>query len=314
MRVVVPPIKSQGIKTKLVPWIQALVPEVDGRWVEPFLGTGVVAFNSGFDKALLSDTNPHIIRFYQQVKEGRIRSASARRYLEEEGKKLRTAGNNGYDHFNVVKNRFNANHDPLDFLFLSRAGFNGMMRFNKKGEWNIPFCKKPNRFSKSYITKIANQVHDAACLIQKDWQFLNLSFDQIIPQAEENDIIYCDPPYSGRYVDYYNGWSEEDEQRLFDLLSATKAKFILSTWHHNDYRENDMISKYWNSFNIVTRDHFYHSGGKIENRRSIVEALVFNFDANVREHNHGIEPKPEQLLIFEQREQYITQQLVRPDV
>lgn len=39
MKIVVPPIKSQGIKTKLVPWIQTLVPKVSGKWIEPFLGT-----------------------------------------------------------------------------------------------------------------------------------------------------------------------------------------------------------------------------------------------------------------------------------
>jgi DNA adenine methylase len=314
MRLIVPPIKSQGVKTKLVPWIQALVPDVAGRWIEPFLGTGVVAFNSGFKRALLSDTNPHIIRFYQGVKDGRIRPSTVRAYLEKEGQSLRQAANDGYDHFILVRDRFNAHHDPLDFLFLSRAGFNGMMRFNRKGEWNIPFCQKAERFRKSYITKIANQVHDVACLIQPDWQFLNRPFEEVIPLATAQDIIYCDPPYAGRYVDYYSGWTEEDEGRLFDLLSSTPARFILSTWHHNDYRENEMVGRYWKQFNIVTRDHFYHSGGKIENRRSIVEALAFNFEADVEQHNHGIRPKPEQLTLFEERAEYIIHQLDRVDV
>jgi DNA adenine methylase len=311
MRVVVPPIKSQGIKTKLVPWIQALVPDVPGRWIEPFLGTGVVAFNSGFKSTLLSDTNPHLIRFYEQVQRGIIRPSRVRAYLEEEGEHLRCAGRDGYDHFNRIRDRFNRDHDPLDFLFLSRAGFNGMMRFNKKGEWNIPFCKKPERFRRSYITKIVNQVHDAACLIQPEWRLLTAPFEEVITQATSYDIIYCDPPYAGRHVDYYNGWTDEDEKRLFELLSSTPAKFILSTWHHNDYRENEMVDRYWNRFNIVTRDHFYHSGGKIENRRSIVEALVFNFPANIRKHNHGIEPKPKQMILLEERAQYITQQVGR---
>jgi len=313
MRVITPPIKSQGIKTKLVPWIQALVPNVPGRWIEPFLGTGVVAFNSGFKRAILSDTNPHIIRFYQAVQEREITPLIVRDYLQREGEILRKAGNKGYEHFTYVKNRFNREHNSLDFLFLSRAGFNGMMRFNRKGEWNIPFCQKPERFSKSYITKIVNQVHEAACLIQPEWQFLNEPFENIIPLATERDIIYCDPPYIGRYVDYYSGWTEDDEHRLFELLAATKARFILSTWHHNDYRKNEILEKYWNHFNIVTRDHFYHSGGKIENRRSIVEALVFNFPAYIREHNHGIEPKLEQLMLCEEREKYITQQLTPAD-
>ncbi len=311
MSLIVPPIKSQGIKTKLVPWIQALVPDIKGRWVEPFLGTGVVAFNSGFQEALLSDTNPHVIRFYKAIQEGEIRPATVREYLEKEGEKLRFAGDNGYEHFTFVKDRFNREQNPLDFLFLSRAGFNGMMRFNKKGYWNIPFCQKPDRFSKSYITKIVNQVHDVACLIQPGWQLLNKPFEEIISQAKARDIIYCDPPYSGRYVDYYNGWTENDERCLYELLASTKSKFILSTWHHNDYRKNEMIDKYWNNFNLVTRDHFYHSGGKIENRRSIVEALVFNFPASIKNHNHGIQPKPEQLAILEEREKYIAKQIER---
>jgi DNA adenine methylase len=314
MRVIVPPIKSQGIKTKLVPWIQSLVPAVHGRWIEPFLGTGVVAFNSGFRKALLNDVNPHVIRFYQGVKDNEITPRRVREYLEREGEQLEKAPDHGYAHFRVVKDRFNATHDPLDFLFLSRAGFNGMMRFNRNGEWNIPFCQKPERFSRAYITKIVNQVHDIACLIQPNWVFTVDFFENTIGKAEEDDIIYCDPPYIGRYVDYYSGWTEEDERKLFDLLSVTPARFILSTWHHNDFRTNPFIQSLWSKFNIVTRDHFYHSGGKIENRKSIVEALVFNFEANVEKHNHGVRPKPEQLMLFEERAKYITQQLDRADV
>ncbi len=313
MKIIIPPIKSQGIKSKLVHWIMSLVPEISGRWIEPFLGTGVVAFNAGLNYALLSDTNPHIIRFYKEIQDGKISPSLVRSYLEEEGANLKHAGNDGYDHFNKVKERFNKYKNPLDFLFLSRAGFNGMMRFNRKGEWNIPFCKKPERFTKSYITKIVNQAANVKCIIRPEWIFMNKSFDKIIPLAEPDDIIYCDPPYAGRYVDYYNGWSEKDEKLLFELLSDTPARFILSTWRHNDYRENEMVQKYWKDFNIVTRDHFYHSGGKLENRRSIVEALVFNFAANIKKHNHLVVPKPEQILIFKKREKYVSQQLDKMD-
>src|SRR5690606_17299007 len=140
-------------------------------------------------------------------------------------------------------------------------------------------------------------------IIKPEWEFVNGSFSDVIPLAQNGDIIYCDPPYYGRYVDYYNGWSEDDEELLFTLLQKTDAKFILSTWHHNSYRKNDMIDKYWNKFNIITKDHYYHSGGKIENRNSIVEALVCNFDLGkeVEKHNHGVTEKvaAKQLKIFE---------------
>ena len=280
MRLIVPPIKSQGIKTKLVPWIKELIPQTEGRWIEPFLGTGVVAFNSGFDKALLCDTNPHIIDFYESIRTGTVSPLLVRAYLEREGEVLRCAEGDGYAHFHFIRDRFNRDHDPFDFLFLSRAGFNGMMRFNRKGEWNIPFCKKPERFSKSYITKIVNQVRDVARVIRPSWEFIKAPFEETIAKAAATDLIYCDPPYWGRHVDYYGRWDEKDEKRLFDALSSTRARFILSTWHHNDYRENDMVHRYWHRFNVVTRGHFYHSGAKLHNRRAIVEALVFNFDAD----------------------------------
>ena len=191
--------------------------------------------------------------------------------------------------------RFNSGEfSPYDFIFLSRAGFNGMMRFGGKGNWNIPFCKKPDRFAQAYITKITNQVSTVSQIIQPepDWTFYNKSFADIIPLATANDVIYCDPPYFGRHVDYYNGWTEKDEELLFHLLSETKAKFILSTWHHSDWRENEMINKFWSRFNIVTKDHFYHNGGNIENRRTVVEALVCNFNTeNFTQHNHGLTDK-----------------------
>lgn len=304
MRVIVPPIKSQGIKTKLVPWIMELAPAVSGKWIEPFLGTGVVVFNSGYKETILNDTNPHIINFYKGIQQKTITAPLMKQYLEQEGELLSKAGNNGYDHYLKVRARFNNEFSPYDFIFLSRAGFNGMMRFGKKGNWNIPFCKKPDRFAQAYITKITNQVTTVSKIIQPEpeWIFYNKSFADIIPLATENDIIYCDPPYYGRYVDYYNGWTEQDEELLFHLLSKTKAKFILSTWHHNDWRENEMISKYWNKFNVFTKDHFYHGGGKIENRRTIVEALVCNFDNGyIEKHNHGklAKNRAEQLEIFQ---------------
>jgi DNA adenine methylase len=303
MRIIVPPIKSQGIKTKLVPWIMELAPKVKGKWIEPFLGTGVVAFNSGYKKAILNDTNPHIINFYKNIQNKTITASLIKEYLEKEGELLSKADNNGYAHYLKVRSRFNSGEfSPYDFIFLSRAGFNGMMRFGSKGNWNIPFCKKPQRFAQAYITKITNQVATVSQIIQEEpnWIFNNKLFSEVIPLATENDIIYCDPPYYGRHVDYYNGWSEQDEELLFTLLSQTNAKFILSTWHHNDWRENEMIKKFWSKFNIVTKDHFYHNGGNIENRRTVVEALVCNFDtSNFGQHNHRLteKSKVEQLIL-----------------
>lgn len=283
-KIITPPIKSQGIKTKLVDWINDLVVQsgikTNANWIEPFFGTGVVGFNSPLiGKFIVGDTNPHIIDFYKAIQSGEITAKSMRQYLVRQNELLLNSEEEGYAYYREVKKRFNIEHNSYDFLFLSRAGFNGMMRFNRKGEWNIPFCQKQNRFAQSYVTKICNQITNVSHIIsKKEWEFHNDNFLVTISKAQEGDLIYCDPPYFGRYVDYYNGWTEKDEEALFEALCNTKAKFILSTWHHNQYRENEMISKYWNKFNIITKEHFYHGGAHIENRHSMQEALVYNFE------------------------------------
>lgn len=284
MRVIVPPIKSQGIKTKLVPWINDTIArsgiDVSGRWIEPFFGTGVVGFNSLMTgPSIVGDTNPHIINFYNGLKDKTITKFLVRDYLEDADRMLKKSEDDGTLYYKEVRKRFNSSGSPLDFLFLSRAGFNGMIRFNRKGEWNIPFCKKRNRFQPAYVTKICNQVECVSEIIQsKAWSFANVSFERTLENVNENDMVYCDPPYYGRYDDFYNGWSEQNEITLFEILSSINSKFILSTWHHNQYRKNEMIDRLWGKFNIYTREHYYHSGANIENRHPMVEALVCNFE------------------------------------
>jgi DNA adenine methylase len=277
-KVGVPPIKSQGIKTKLVPWIQSIVPsDFNGTWIEPFMGTGAVAFNVAPRRAILCDTNPHLVNFYASIASGEITPEVVKEFLTREGETLLSKGE---DHYYFVRDRFNSEHSPLDFLFINRAGFNGMIRFNRKGGFNIPFCRKPQRFAQAYITKITNQVSWVSKLIKaKEFTFKCQDFNKTIEEASSTDVIYCDPPYIDRHVDYYNGWGDAHERELFNKLSNFKGRFILSTWHHNDYRENEYVKSLWSEHSVLTREHFYHVGGKEENRNPVIEALITNFIA-----------------------------------
>ena len=262
-----------------MPWIKSLVPnDFGGVWVEPFMGTGAVAFNVAPRRAVLCDTNPYLINFYSEIASGEITPETVKEYLNQEGKRLLS---DGEAHYYFIRDRFNKNHASLDFLFLNRAGFNGMIRFNRKGEFNIPFCRKPQRFAQAYITKIANQIDCIAKLLKtRDFAFKCQDFSSTIAAASANDLIYCDPPYIDRHVDYYNGWGHAHEHALFDGLSKFGGKFILSTWHHNDYRENEYVRSLWSKFIVLTREHFYHVGGREINRNPVFEALITNFSAN----------------------------------
>lgn len=275
-KVYIPPIKTQGIKTKIVPLIKnnAFLSEKT-LWIEPFMGSGVVGFNVAYKNAIFADTNPHIVAFYNQIKEGKITSYCVREFLEKEGEIL---SKNDDAYYYEVRERFNQKHEPLDFLFLNRSCFNGMIRFNKDFEFNVPYGHKPQRFSKAYITKIVNQVTHVEQLLKKNnWVFLCQSFEQTIKMSDKDSFIYCDPPYIGRHVDYYDSWDEKSEISLCEELKASNAKFMLSTWDRNAYRENEYIEKVWFFCNKTTQKHFYHVGAKEANRNPMIEALLTNY-------------------------------------
>ena len=133
------------------------------------------------------------------------------------------------------------------------------MRFNKKGGFNTPFCKKTERFSKSYITKICNQVKNIQNLINvNDYTFICEDFNYIINLSNNNDLIYCDPPYIDRSSDYFTSWNEECEFKLYESLLKVDSKFLLSTWYKTKHRENKYVDILWSKFNINEINHFYH--------------------------------------------------------
>lgn len=273
-----PPLKCQGIKTKLVSFIcSSLQWNGQGRWIEPFLGSGAVLFNVAPRRALVADTNPHIIRLYRDIASENITPGIVRRHLECEGELL---SRYGAEYYYEVRERFNSLPSSLDFLFLNRACFNGVMRFNRKGAFNVPFCKKPERFSRSYVTKIVNQVSWASHLIKsRDWEFVVADWRETLTKAEVGDLVYADPPYSGRHNDYYNNWQDEDSTDLFKLLENSPASFALSIWKQNKYRSNELITNKPLNTAIRTAAHFYHVGSREDLRSEMEEALIINYDS-----------------------------------
>lgn len=268
-----PPLKCQGIKTKLVNFIATTIDWNErGAWVEPFAGSGVVAFNIRPQRARLYDLNPHVIRLYQGIQRGQISPVSVRAHLELEGAALR---NSEGAHYYEVRSRFNENGQPLDYLFLNRSCFNGLVRFNKKGGFNVPFCKKPDRFRPAYITKIVNQVAWASHVMEgRDWRWEHADWRTALSEAQPNDFVYMDPPYIGRHANYFSRWSEQEARALAEQARALPCGLALSMWLQNKYRYNTHIEECWSWATLHTTEHFYHLGAQERLRNTIVEALA----------------------------------------
>ncbi len=269
----VPPIKCQGIKTRLVPFIAGNVYwKGNGKWIEPFLGSGAVLFNLRPQKVLACDNNIHLIRFYRDIQEGVLDEAIVRSFLEETGSELYKKG---ADFYYEMRDEFNRAGGSLRFLFLNRSCFNGVMRFNAKACFNVPFGHKPNRFRKGYITKICNQVKWVRKAMEgKEWEFRTCDWKEALKEAQTDDFIYMDPPYAGRHTGYYNVWPPGEAEELSRIAQSRPGGFALSMWLRNKYRRNPHIEKCWRHCEIRTTRHFYHVGPGETLRNDMEEALV----------------------------------------
>lgn len=268
-----PPINYQGSKTKLVPFIASSIRwHGRGRWIEPFVGSGAVVFNLAPERALLGDTNVHVIRFYRAIATRMITPEKVRTYLEREGKLL---SERGEEHYYAVRQRFNVFGHPLDFLFLNRTCYNGLIRFNRYGEFNVPFCKRPDRFSPAFIKKVVDQVAWVAGVLKsKKWEFVVADWRDTLSKATEDDFVYADPPYPDRHNDYYTSWNEEDTKLLFETLQQLPCGYALSTWVEDERRQNTHVLNLPENVTLKTYAHKYHVGPRVENRIKVLEALV----------------------------------------
>jgi DNA adenine methylase len=209
-----PPLKWAGGKRWLVPYLKTIWRRyAQCRLVEPFCGGLAVTLGLLPDTALLSDVNRHLINFYIWLQAGLHLTINARNDQEIY-----------YQHreaFNelIRSNLWNTRQSAELFYYLNRTGYNGLCRFNKSGEFNVPFGKY----------KTINYTYDFTdyCFVMSSWIFECKDFEQV--SLKLNDFIYADPPYDVEFVQYSeHGFSWQDQVRLITWLSKTNLPFVIS--------------------------------------------------------------------------------------
>jgi hypothetical protein len=147
---------------------------------------------------------------------------------------------------------FNENKTDMMLLYMLLIyGFNRMLRFNRKGNFNLPVGNV------DFNQNVVNAVNAYFEYVKdRDIEFYNMDFQDFVNNADptENDFVYLDPPYLITFSEYNKLWDEDCEMRLIhflDELNAKGVRFAVSNvlWHRKRY--NGTFNEWAQQYNIV---------------------------------------------------------------
>jgi len=208
-----PPLKWAGGKRWQVSHLEPLwLPHRHCRLVEPFCGGLAVALGLGPRRALLNDANPHLINFYRWLQRGLTIDLPLRnqerlfyRYRDRFNALLASGGGNSAEAAGL-------------FYYLNRTGYNGLCRFNSRGEFNVPF----GRYARiRYTTDFAAYIGALS-----GWTFMSVDLEAV--PLRQTDFVYADPPYDVEFTQYARGgFAWADQERTARHLARHRGPVVL---------------------------------------------------------------------------------------
>ncbi|TYG34044.1 Dam family site-specific DNA-(adenine-N6)-methyltransferase [Lonepinella koalarum] len=214
-------LKWAGGKYRLTDDINRLLPKRKQCLVEPFVGAGSVFLNSQFERYILADINPDLINLFNTIK------ADVESYIDKLKPIFFHPDANTASYYYARRTEFNQSTDPIErsvlFVYLNRFGFNGLCRYNANNEFNVPFgAYKNHYFPEQEMRYFAKKAQSAV--------FICGDFQQTFALADENSVIYCDPPYapllqSSNFTQYSgNDFGLVHQQTLAELAKQTQME------------------------------------------------------------------------------------------
>jgi DNA adenine methylase len=209
-----PPLKWAGGKRWLVPHLKHLwEPYANTRLVEPLCGGLAVTLGLRPRRALLNDLNPHNVNFYKWLKKGLCLNVPMENdsilYYQHR------------DRFNqlIAEGASSSQEAAQLFYYLNRTGYNGLCRFNRRGEYNVPF----GRHATINYTRDLQPYGPA----MRGWSFKIGDFEKLT--LEPDDFVYADPPYDVEFTQYSKeGFDWAEQGRLARWLSKHTGPVVLS--------------------------------------------------------------------------------------
>lgn len=268
-----PILKYRGGKSREIPFFDKYIPQKYSRYVEPFLGGGAVFFHLEPKKAILNDLNHRLMTFYKQVRDNystmrsqlnkiqKIYDDNQLQYITKKKQfpteKIPNANESFYyqmrDFFNYPNEEY---LESVVYLFINKTAYSGMIRYNKNGEYNVPFGRYPN-FNTELISKKHSDLLNAADLFSKDYK-------EIFEMTSADDFMFLDPPYDCIFNDYgnldmVNGFDETQHRRLakeFKKLKCRALMVIGKTELTTSLYGNYICDEYHKNYSVNIRNRF----------------------------------------------------------
>ncbi len=315
-----PIIKYRGGKSKEIPNIMWHIPRFTGRYVEPFFGGGALFFYLEPRQAIINDINTSLINFYRGVRDdfGTIRAEldvveaqyAANRIEFDRLKKLHPmerVEDKNEELYYELRSMFNqlANKrysDATLYYYINKTAYSGMIRYNAKGEFNVPFGRY-----KSLNTQNVSISHSQ--LLQRA-EIFNGDYREVFNMCQEGDFVFLDPPYDCTFSDYGNeeyreGFDEESHRRLaqdFANLPCMALMVIGRTPLTSELYHGYIVDEYQKNYAVNIRNRFKSAATHIvvaNYRKRWAEPQIIE-PANV----FYPELEANQLMLFEATEPY----------
>lgn len=272
------PLNYTGGKYKLLNQILPLFPEDINTFVDLFTGGCNVAINVNANRIIANDLCSEVISVYEGIQNGTTEENI--RMIEKTINEYSLSKENKEGYLELRSYYNEGNKDWYIFYTLIAYAFNNQIRFNKKGEFNIPFGKDRSDFNpalKQKFRDFSDAIHN------KNIKFTNYDFRKLsVDKLKENDFVYLDPPYLITDATYNMGWNEEAEKDLLSLcdrLNEKGIKFAISNVLEHNGSKNEILIEWSKKYNINYLNYNYSNCNyhKKDNGHKSVEVLITNY-------------------------------------
>jgi DNA adenine methylase Dam len=291
------PLNYVGGKYKLLPQILPLFPKEINNFVDLFTGGCNVGINVHANRILCNDIENKVIELmkYFTLYDSEYILNEIEQIIHKYN--LSETSKYGYDYYNCdssggvakvnkegylkLRSDYNNGHNsPTMFYVMLVFAFNNQIRFNDKGEFNMPVNKRDfNDKIKNNLIQFINKIHIL------NIKFTNKDFQELkVNKLNFDDFVYCDPPYLITIAAYNErgGWNEKEKILLhkLDEINDRGIKFALSNVLEHKGKTNDILLQWSNKYIIHDLVKSYKNSNYQTNSRENKESrevLIINY-------------------------------------